>query len=171
MPPGKYGGRCRFLRSRLPSSVAIPPRAWPRIGGGTLLLRPSAVGPPTVCLQELPLTISGKIDRVSLRQGLQAGSDREAPEPSHHVPVATLDERVASAWETVLGQRPQSGADTFIELGGDSLGMMRLIGAYARQGFTVTSRELIESPTVAEQSALLGSGGNDGAAPATPESQ
>jgi amino acid adenylation domain-containing protein len=74
-----------------------------------------------VHLESLPLTPSGKIDRLALAA--------HGPDPTQHhessagfqLPRTHLEEELKEIWEGVLGIAPISVSDNFFELGGDSL--------------------------------------------------
>ncbi|MFC9545232.1 amino acid adenylation domain-containing protein [Streptomyces sp. NPDC056956] len=119
---------------------------------------PSAV----VCLDEMPLTANGKVDRAALPEpGLQA-------ERTVYRAPRTLDERLlADLFAEVLGVERVGLDDDFFDLGGHSLLATQLI-ARIRSDFDVQLplRTLFETPVVealaAEIAALVPSGGQDG---------
>ncbi|MFD5734902.1 amino acid adenylation domain-containing protein [Streptomyces sioyaensis] len=85
-----------------------------------------------------------------------------------HAPTA-VREAVARA----LAMAPQELVDDrdLFELGLDSLMLMSLVGAWRREGSTVTFQDLTRSPTLRDWTALLGQGRRDDApAPARPAS-
>lgn len=68
-----------------------------------------------VSVDSLPLTSSGKVDRLRLR-------DIVLPlRPAVSMSVATAEERVRSIWERVLGHNEFASGDDFFDVGGDSL--------------------------------------------------
>jgi acyl carrier protein len=63
---------------------------------------------------------------------------------------------LAGVWEEVLGRRPESPADDFFELGGDSLAAVRLLAKIeARWEKTPTPAALFAAPTLSAMAAAL----------------
>ncbi|BBH45227.1 non-ribosomal peptide synthetase [Pseudomonas sp. KU43P] len=97
-------------------------------------------------LDALPLTPNGKVDRRAL------------PEPSlaERVYQAPADERqraLAAIWADVLGLQRVGVTDHFFELGGDSLGVLKVLSRLRNQpelGLNLKLRDLIARPTIAE---------------------
>ena len=101
-----------------------------------------------VGLTQLPLSANGKLDRLALPVP-QVARDTEVFIPAQD----ELEATIAGAWGAVL-QVPQVGMrDTFFDLGGDSLLLLRLHGrlreALAPRELSVV--DLFEHPTVASQ--------------------
>ncbi|HSA60672.1 MAG TPA: amino acid adenylation domain-containing protein, partial [Nitrospiraceae bacterium] len=101
-----------------------------------------------VILESLPMTLSGKVDRLAL-PGLAQGqiADRVAV-------VAPRDQVEASLieiWGKILGRHIESINDNFFDLGGHSLLAMQLI-SHTREvfGIEVALRRLFEHPTLAQ---------------------
>ena len=121
-----------------------------------------------VCLDSLPLTANGKVDRAALPDPEQANSQREAQFVAPRTPVEGI---LAGIWAEVLGQGADGGPpgvgvhDSFFALGGHSLLATQVI-ARVRNAFQieVPLRSLFGAPTVA------GLGGGDAGGPgAAPE--
>src|SRR5262245_11797205 len=109
---------------------------------------PSAV----VVLDELPLTVNGKIDRARL-------PEPEAPHGDAHARVAPrtpAEMRLAEIWTEVLGAAEPGIHDNFFEIGGHSLLATRVISR-ARRSFDIDIplRTLFEAPTIAGIAALI----------------
>jgi acyl-coenzyme A synthetase/AMP-(fatty) acid ligase len=119
------------------------------------VLPPFMVPSVFVTLPQLPVTVSGKVDRSAL-----------PPPPSvrdvHQgfVEAASVVERVlAGVWEQVLGISPVGIHDNFFDLGGDSLSAVRAIArmnAELGPETPIPLRLLFEKPTVAALAAALG---------------
>ncbi|MGF9910961.1 condensation domain-containing protein, partial [Brevibacillus porteri] len=108
-----------------------------------------------VCLDAMPLTPNGKIDRKQLPEPEwgQMASTQEYVAPRNQT-----EELVATIWSQVLGIEKVGIHDNFFELGGHSLLATRVISRL-RDMFAgeVPIRTLFENPTIAELSEALGS--------------
>ncbi|MFF5500202.1 amino acid adenylation domain-containing protein, partial [Streptomyces aquilus] len=110
---------------------------------------PSAV----VVLDAFPLTVNGKVDRAALPvPDLGAGGTRG--------PATPTEEALCGLFAEVLGLERVGAEESFIELGGDSLLVMRLI-ARVRSVLEVSVgvREVFAEPTVAGMARLVESAG------------
>ncbi|WP_448698850.1 alpha/beta fold hydrolase [Streptomyces avidinii] len=106
-----------------------------------------------VCLDDLPLTANGKLDRAALPDpdpaDLRGGV---APTP----PRDALESRLAGIWERLLAAGPVGVHDDFFESGGHSIDALRLIGRINQAfGERLAVSAVMEHPTVARQAALL----------------
>ncbi|MBZ9641767.1 condensation domain-containing protein, partial [Streptomyces sp. PSKA30] len=114
---------------------------------------PSAV----VVLDAFPLTVNGKVDREALpAPDLGAGGSRG--------PVTPTEEALCGLFAELLGVESVGAEESFFELGGDSLLVMRLI-ARIRSVLEVSVgvREVFAEPTVAGIARLVeGSGASAG---------
>jgi amino acid adenylation domain-containing protein len=77
-----------------------------------------------VQLKQLPLTVNGKLDRKALPDpetfGLTTGAEYIAP-------GNTTEEKIAGIWKELLGKERISIRDSFFELGGDSITVLRMV--------------------------------------------
>jgi amino acid adenylation domain-containing protein len=106
-----------------------------------------------VMLDQLPLTISGKIDRRSLPEPDQQDDEQSLG----FVPPATaVEEMLAGIWSELLGKRQVGIHQSFFELGGHSLLATQILSR-VREVFKVELPlyELFERPTVAQQAASV----------------
>ncbi|HEX9032482.1 MAG TPA: alpha/beta fold hydrolase, partial [Streptosporangiaceae bacterium] len=77
-----------------------------------------------ITVAEFPLNTSGKVNRAAL----PAPDQSSGPVSGAHVAPATRTESVvAGLYATVLGRRQVSATDSFFDLGGSSLQVMRLV--------------------------------------------
>ncbi|MFD7406981.1 amino acid adenylation domain-containing protein [Streptomyces sp. NPDC059866] len=106
---------------------------------------PSAV----VVLEELPLTVNGKVDRAAL----------PAPDFASRVlgrEPRTQSERVlCELFAEVLGLDRVGVEDGFFELGGDSIMSMQLASRARRAGLALTPRQVFEEKTPERLAALV----------------
>ncbi|MGV9802868.1 amino acid adenylation domain-containing protein, partial [Mycobacterium sp. NPDC003449] len=116
-----------------------------------------------VVLDELPLTVNGKLDKRALPAPEYTDTDR------YRAPNTVVEEILAGIYAQVLGVERVGVDDSFFDLGGDSLSAMRLIAAINTSLDTdLAVRALFDTPTVAQLAPLVnaGSGGRE---PLTPQ--
>ncbi|HFQ95772.1 MAG TPA: amino acid adenylation domain-containing protein, partial [Anaerolineae bacterium] len=104
-----------------------------------------------VPLDALPLTPSGKIDRIDLARRPVALA--QAPAGS----VLPRDEReaiLARIWSELLGLETVGVDDNFFELGGDSILAIQMISRAADEGILITAKQLFQHPTIAGLAAV-----------------
>lgn len=131
---------------RLVAYAVLDPTAA-RVTGRTLRahlahLLPSYMVPFVMVVEELPLTVNGKLDRGAL----------PAPEPDGHDtdgPRDAMEELLCAVFADVLGLARIGIHDSFFELGGHSLAAVTLTERLRERGVAVDIRSLFVSPTVA----------------------
>jgi len=108
---------------------------------------PSFMTPSSfVCLDALPLTENGKVDRRALPE---PHAERAGADP----PRDETERLIAAIWSEVLGVEQIGRTENFFELGGHSLLAGRIASrARSALGVDVTVRSLFEHPTVADLS-------------------
>ncbi|MFJ4396936.1 amino acid adenylation domain-containing protein [Pseudomonas sp. NPDC089396] len=97
-------------------------------------------------LDALPLTPNGKVDRRALPEPSLA-------ERSYQAPADERQQALATIWADVLGLEQVGVTDHFFELGGDSLGVLKVLSRLRNQpelGLNLKLRDLIARPTIAE---------------------
>ncbi len=100
-----------------------------------------------VQLKELPRTPSGKLDRHALPAPSSANLLRTHP---FVAPVSELEKVLVQSWARVLGLAPASigVADSFYELGGDSLRALAFLLDAAHIGLSFGLADLLAGPTI-----------------------
>lgn len=96
------------------------------------------------CLDQLPLTSNGKLDRRALPvPELGAFSDRP-----YEAPRGEVEETLAGVWAQLLRVERVGRHDNFFELGGHSLLIVQLIERLRRVGLSTEVRRIFEKPTL-----------------------
>lgn len=97
-----------------------------------------------IFVQEMPLTLQGKIDHQALlthdlifEPGVYCQARNE------------LEARIGRVWEEVLPKRPIGVEENFFELGGDSLSSIQLRAKLDEAGIHCTIEDLLYYPTIA----------------------
>jgi acyl carrier protein len=101
-----------------------------------------------IFMDELPLTGSGKVDRLRLPEPNHSRPDLEQ---SFVAPRSDLEEQVAALWGEVLGVREPGVYDNFFELGGHSLLATQMVSRLREHfGIEIPVRRLFQGPTIAD---------------------
>ncbi|UEA85464.1 non-ribosomal peptide synthetase [Tsukamurella paurometabola] len=140
--------------ARLVGYVVAPGRSPEEITATVTRRLPAAMVPFVVVLDALPVTPSGKLDRAALPEPVfAAAAGYRAPE--------TAEERaMVAVFEAVLGADRVGLDDSFFDLGGDSLSLMRLVDRVDVDfGVRVPIAALFESATPASVLASLSAAG------------
>jgi pristinamycin I synthase 3 and 4 len=115
----------RFVQTQLPDYMT--PAAW-------------------VVLEQMPLTLNGKVDRRALPEPQkEATAEAESGKP-----CTPMEELLASIWSEILGVEQVGREEDFFELGGHSL-LATQVRSRMREicGVGLPLRDLFEHPTVA----------------------
>ncbi|KAJ5116729.1 hypothetical protein N7456_001077 [Penicillium angulare] len=101
-------------------------------------------------VQAMPRTVTGKLDRRSLRSAVQSLSPEELQNyraaPRVKAPVSSDAERLLQAtWADLLGLSKESIGveDNFLIVGGDSIVAMRMVATARRAGFDFTVADVL----------------------------
>lgn len=126
-------------------------------------------------IANIPLTHAGKTDRRRLRQignsfthgqlAKMQPSRREVKKPS-----TGMEKRLQGLWAEIIGIESEaiSSEDSFLQLGGDSIGAMRLVAVAYDQGFLLTVAEIFAFPRLSRMAEVIkeDSASPDGMTPA-----
>src|SRR6185312_8129845 len=105
-----------------------------------------------VCLEQLPLTANGKLDR----RALPGPTDSAYGVHEYEAPVGELEQTLASIWQELLQVERVGRRDNFFELGGHSLLVVQLISRVReRVGVELGLREVFEHGSVAGVASAL----------------
>jgi len=113
---------------------------------------PEYMIPEIVQVNEIPLTVNGKIDYYAFPISSSSSSSLHA----YVAPRNVIEEQLEKACCDLLGIERMGVHDNFFDLGGHSLSAMRLI-TWTRETFqveTIPLREFFETPTIAGLAAL-----------------
>jgi amino acid adenylation domain-containing protein/non-ribosomal peptide synthase protein (TIGR01720 family) len=108
-----------------------------------------------VCLDQLPLTSNGKLDRKALPAPDRAALDRldlELPT----APRTLAEQQLVTIWQTLLGRDNIGINDNFFALGGDSILAIQAIAQANQVGLKLTPRQVFQAQTIAQLAAIAG---------------
>ncbi len=117
-------------------------------------------------LEALPLTPSGKVDRLSL----PAPDTRPTLETPYQAPTDATEQAIAAIWQAVLRLERVGSDDNFFELGGTSLRMVEVNRRLCQQlQRSIPVLQMYQHPTVRSLARALA--GDSGLAPASAATQ
>ncbi|MGN0448086.1 MAG: amino acid adenylation domain-containing protein, partial [Acutalibacteraceae bacterium] len=96
-------------------------------------------------LDEMPLTVSGKIDRNALPE---IDLESISTETEYVAPSTEKEKLLVEAVETVLKAEKVSLLDNFFDLGGDSLKSIELTSVLERKGYTVNIKSIFAAKDI-----------------------
>ena len=99
-----------------------------------------------VVLDEIPLTVNGKVDRKALPL---PDSARPVVESTYSAPSTEAEKTLAEIWESVLGVSQVGIDDNFFELGGDSIRSIQVLARAEAQGMKISLQTIFGHPTIA----------------------
>ena len=99
-----------------------------------------------VVLDELPLTINGKLDKDALPAPEQLRPELEA---AFVPPQTNVQDVLAKIWAQALRVEQVGINDNFFELGGDSILSIQIISRAHEAGLRLTPKQLFENQTIA----------------------
>ena len=99
-----------------------------------------------VLIDELPLSLNGKVDR----KALPAPEYDPATSGGYVAPRTTTETALANIWAGVLGIDQVGIEDNFFELGGDSILSIQVISRARAAGLWLTTKDIFLHQTIAE---------------------
>lgn len=103
-----------------------------------------------VTLEAMPITPNGKVDRRAL-----PAPDYVDAQVAFVAPRNEVEASLAQAFADVL-RIPQAGIhDNFFRMGGDSLLSIQVVSRAAQQGYRVSVKDLLQSPTIAQLATVI----------------
>jgi amino acid adenylation domain-containing protein/non-ribosomal peptide synthase protein (TIGR01720 family) len=106
-----------------------------------------------ICLESLPLSANGKVDRGALPAFLpESSSPSESAEPQ-----TELERTLAGLWAEILDRPAVAVTDNFFRLGGDSILGIQLVARARQCGIQMAPNQLVEHPTIRELAKVVAS--------------
>ncbi|PYH87111.1 acetyl-CoA synthetase-like protein [Aspergillus uvarum CBS 121591] len=152
-----------FCADSAPSNgdLCVEPAFSDQIRGKLQKLLPSWMVPTLFLgIRKIPLTVSGKRDRKSLRELV---SGLSLTEITKHVTGAQARQvtgptevAVRRAWAEVLGIETQliNASDNFLQLGGNSIDAMKLVCVLRTMGLSITVAKIFRSKDLSDMATL-----------------
>ena len=103
-----------------------------------------------VVVQELPLTVNGKLDKRALPAPEYTDIDR------YRAPASAVEEILAGIYAQVLGLERVGVDDSFFDLGGDSILSMQVVARARAAGVMCRTRDVFVEQTVARLARVAG---------------
>ena len=101
-----------------------------------------------VAMKEMPSTLSGKTDRKALPEPKNHGAPEKSA--STRAGMTNTEKKMARVWERVLKTNGIGPDDDFFELGGDSLGVIKVQSAVFQYGWSIRTKDFYEGRTLRE---------------------
>ena len=104
-----------------------------------------------LCVDQLPRTPAGKVDRTALPDP----SPVEDARRSGREPFGEAEVALAGVWAEVLGIEAVNADDNFFDLGGDSIVSIQIVSRLRKLGFASTPRDVFANQTIGALAATL----------------
>jgi amino acid adenylation domain-containing protein len=116
-----------------------------------------------ISIDEFPMTATGKIHRMCLRETYAEKTLEQLIAldvlhlSCHRAPTSASERLLQELWAEILAINPEaiSAEDSFLRVGGDSLGAMRLVGALRTRGFGLTFADIFQQPRLSALARLI----------------
>lgn len=110
-----------------------------------------------ILLENIPLNTSGKTDRRKLRAMVEKFTRAElmaqgSAQTTRRAPTTPKELQLQGLWSAVLGIPRDSIAseDSFLRIGGDSIGAMKLAGLARKSGLSITVSDVFRHPRLSD---------------------
>ncbi|WP_371933317.1 amino acid adenylation domain-containing protein [Ruegeria discodermiae] len=103
-----------------------------------------------VCVPQIPLTSSGKVDLEALPQ--EGGS---LIQERYRAPLTLEETQICRVVAEVINAERVGLSDRFFEIGGDSIKALRVVGRLNKSGLPLTVKDLYQAPDLGALSDLL----------------
>ncbi|WP_018888333.1 non-ribosomal peptide synthetase, partial [Paenibacillus massiliensis] len=103
-------------------------------------------------VEQIPLTVNGKVDRKALpapEGGMSNGT-------AYVSPRTAAEQALATVWSAVLGGGQIGILDHFFELGGDSIKAIQVASRLLQAGYKMDMKDLFKYPTIKDLAPQLG---------------
>ena len=109
-----------------------------------------------VRLDEVPLTVNGKVDKGALPE-----VDVDSLSVEYVAPSNEIEKAIVSAFEIVFNRKGIGLYDDFVRLGGDSISAIRLISLLEKDGISCRARDIFNAKTPYNIAKLIDKGKKD----------
>ncbi|MEP0264422.1 amino acid adenylation domain-containing protein [Dokdonia sp.] len=104
-------------------------------------------------LDQIPLTINGKVDKKSLSE---VHNTTTIEEDQTYVAATTSEEKLlVRVWEEVLNRENIGIKDNFFSIGGDSIKSIQIVSKLKQHGFVLKAGDIISNPKLEDLVPLL----------------
>lgn len=125
-------------------------------------LPPYMIPSAYVTLAAFPITATGKTDRLRLREmgntlTWEQLAATKFSQQEYRQASTPMELELRKLWASVLNISAErvSANDSFLRIGGDSIGAMRLVGAAREKGLALSVIDVLKSPKLSDMAALL----------------
>lgn len=102
-----------------------------------------------VQVDEIPLTPNGKVDRRALPSPDLAEDDLDSETAQDEVGLSDTARKLLDIWRRVLGRASLQSRSNFYDIGGDSLGAIRIAAQAGKAGIPLTPQDIFRHQSVA----------------------
>ncbi|OYX71643.1 MAG: hypothetical protein B7Y95_12425 [Rhizobiales bacterium 32-66-11] len=96
-----------------------------------------------VKLDQMPVTVNGKVDKAALPL-----PSLRAPAAQASAPATPLEADILAIWQAVMGREAIGTGDDFFSLGGDSIRAIQIVSRLRQAGWKAEIRDVFQNPTV-----------------------
>jgi amino acid adenylation domain-containing protein len=147
--PTDHAGRPAYSLSSRPLQRMLNLQIETRLRENLASKLPSYMIPKVIrVLDTMPINDNGKVDRQALARSAPGIMAQLPSLNAGTPPTSEAEKQVQTLWSLVLGADSRTiGANTsFLEIGGDSIQAMRLVGEARRHGLVLTVADVLANP-------------------------